>query len=113
MSRGDAQRWNARYARDGEAWLRHPPKQLLLDYIHFLPPQGRVLDAALGVGSNSEFLAQKGFQVVLMDISWVGMCLAHDRFHRKGLQFKGAFADFEIVHLRLIKKQGINGSGPR
>lgn len=74
MSRGGAQRWNARYARDGEAWLRHPPKQLLLDYIHLLPPQGRVLDAASGVGSNSEFLAQKGFQVVLMDISWVAGC---------------------------------------
>lgn len=52
MSRGDAQRWNARYARDGEAWLRHLPKQLLLDYIHLLPPQGRVLDAASGVGST-------------------------------------------------------------
>jgi len=72
----DATRWDARYLDSSQPWLPRKPRQLLLDYAHLLPNSGLALDAACGVGANGHFLAQRGLQVIALDISLVALRMA-------------------------------------
>ena len=74
-----ADRWNTRYDAEGEQWLARQPRQLLIDYAHFLPPTGLALDAACGVATNGLFLAQRGLRVIALDISEIALRLAKRR----------------------------------
>lgn len=73
MSDADRQRWNARYqegagAREPSAFLRS------LDAL--LPRTGRALDVAGGVGEDARWLARRGLDVTLVDVSEVALTRA-------------------------------------
>ena len=74
----DAVKWNGRYQTEGKKWQNGRPRQLLLDYAHKLPQSGLALDAAAGVGVHGLFLAERGWHVVALDISEVGLRLARE-----------------------------------
>ena len=99
MSHLDAHRWNARYKREGQTWLTHKPKQLLVDYLHVLPTDGFALDAASGVATNGLELARRGLKIIALDISSVGLALARQRFQMEGLNLNAAVID--LKHLQL------------
>jgi SAM-dependent methyltransferase len=58
--------WDARYRESpGPA----EPAELLTEFAHLLPRRGRALDIACGNGRNSIWLAQRGLDVVAVDLS--------------------------------------------
>lgn len=52
---------------------------MLVDLIEFLPAAGRALDVAGGAGRHAIWLAKRGFDVTLADVSDVGLQLAAER----------------------------------
>jgi tellurite methyltransferase len=93
MNHPDALRWNDRYTTEAEEWLSHSPKRLLMDFIDLIPTSGIALDAAAGVVTNGLELARKGLYVVALDISWVALHLAKQRFVAQGLRLDAAVYD--------------------
>ncbi len=68
MSRGDRERWDARYA-DGAYQSRRHPSHFLEQTADRLPHEGRALDLACGAGRNAIYLARRGLRVDAVDIS--------------------------------------------
>src|SRR5947207_5733283 len=68
MSRADRERWEKKYAA-GNPNPAFAPDPLLVQYAHLLPRQGLALDVACGVGQNAVFLAERGLEVVAVDVS--------------------------------------------
>jgi len=75
----DSDRWNSRYATEGEVWQSRPPRKLLTDYAQYIPTHGIALDAACGVANNGLFLAQHGLRVLALDISEIALRIAKQR----------------------------------
>ena len=71
MSEQDRLRWNQRY-RD-RATRVSEPALFLRSLDDVLPTQGRALDVAGGAGRNAVWLAQRGLEVSLLDISDVAL----------------------------------------
>lgn len=68
-----------------------------------LPAYARVLDLAAGEGRNSVYLAQRGYAVEAVDISWVGLMRARQRAAMAGVHVAAVAADltaFPIPHER-------------
>ncbi len=61
------EKWDRIYSQDQPD--RHAPVQLLTENAFLLPPAGRALDLACGLGANAIFLAEKGLKVTALDIS--------------------------------------------
>lgn len=99
MNHPDADRWNHRYVTDGDAWLTSQPRQLLRDFACLLPAQGWALDAAAGVAVHGRFLAKRGFRVVALDISQVGLRLARQQALADNLRLETAV--YDLSHLWL------------
>lgn len=93
MSVTDAVKWNGRYQAEGDKWQKSRPRQLLLDYADKLPATGLALDAAAGVGVHGLFLAERGWHVVALDISEVGLRLAREMAVERGLRLETAVFD--------------------
>ena len=74
MSDKDRKRWDAKYARQESA--PSEPSLLLTQLDDILPRRGRALDIAGGAGRHAIWLAQRGLDVTLADISLAGMNLA-------------------------------------
>ena len=70
MARGDRERWNARYAEEVEL---PEPSAFLLSLDAILPRRGRALDVAGGSGRNAVWLARRGLEVTLADVSDVAL----------------------------------------
>jgi SAM-dependent methyltransferase len=85
MAHPKALRWNSKYHEERKFWLDQEPRQLLTSFAHLLPPQGRALDAACGVGTNALFLVEHGLRVFGLDISEYALHLAKKR--AKSLNF--------------------------
>ena len=87
MSNSDQVRWDARYREEGD---RHrAPLPFLVAHEARLPRLGKALDLAGGAGANAVWLARRGLEVTLADVSPVGLALAQDAAQRCG----GAVAD--------------------
>ena len=73
-------RWDIRYTESPGSWTE-PDDFLKRAYDEFLSkiPAGWALDLAGGAGRNALFLAQRGWQVRLVDISEVGLGLAEEK----------------------------------
>ncbi len=74
MAAGDRERWNARYGEEGGTLLS--PSAFLVGLDSVLPRRGRALDVAGGPGRNSLWLARRGLEVTLADVSDVALLLA-------------------------------------
>lgn len=65
------QKWNRNYHKASDEQPR--PCTVLNDYHYLLPPTGRALDIACGLGGNALFLATTGLTTTAIDISEVGI----------------------------------------
>src|SRR5262249_55351144 len=80
---GDRERWNDKWrARAGEL---EPPAPFVIEQAAILPA-GRALDVAGGAGRHSVWLAQRGLDVTLIDVSDLALERAERRVTSAGLQ---------------------------
>ena len=93
MSDDDRARWDARYRRGEEG--AGAPSPFVLAAAEHVPRRGRALDVAAGAGRNGLWLASRGLDVCLVDISPVGLGLAEERAARAGLRVRTVAADLE------------------
>lgn len=77
MSDEDRKKWDGKYARQDAA--PSEPSLLLIQRNHILPRRGQALDVAGGAGRHAIWLAQRGLDVTLADISQVGLDIAKQR----------------------------------
>ncbi len=94
MSSTDRHRWDAKYA-EKPIPERLIPDDWLREQIVDLPP-GRALEPACGLGHNSIWLAQHGWQVDAVDISSVGLAQAEKLAEASGAQVNWIAADLDI-----------------
>jgi SAM-dependent methyltransferase len=73
MSDADRAKWDARWAARAGPGL---PSQVLLELADLLPRAGRALDLAGGAGRHAVWLARRGLEVTLIDISARALALA-------------------------------------
>ncbi len=73
----DQQKWDAKYAVAAEA--PREPSAVLRSLEELLPRSGRAIDVAGGAGRNAIWLAQRGLDVTIADVSPQGLALAHKR----------------------------------
>lgn len=77
------ERWNRRYGQ-------HPPPSepsaFLTDRAALLPDGGRALDLAGGGGRHAIWLARRGFEVTLADLSDTACALARERADAAGVE---------------------------
>ena len=77
---GERERWNAKWReRAGELETQAP---FLTEHAHLLPARGKALDVAGGAGRNAIWLARRGFDVTVADISDVAL----DKAERKAAE---------------------------
>lgn len=87
----DSTGWDARYAATDLVWSAEP-NQLLVAETDDLPA-GRALDVGCGEGRNALWLASKGWEVVGVDFSSVGLDKARRIAERRGLAVDWVAAD--------------------
>lgn len=90
MAQTDAVRWNKRYQETRGNWSQ-PARPFLVENAHLLPARGVALDLAMGMGQNSQFLLDRGLDVVGVDISITAALHARERCPR----LMAAVADLE------------------
>ena len=83
MSDADRQKWNQRYAEHGTTAPQ--PSPWLLEQDSLLPRTGRALDVAGGNGRHALWLARRGLDVTLCDISTAGLALAMEAARQANL----------------------------
>jgi tellurite methyltransferase len=93
MSLDDQVRWDARY-RERSAGSQQP-SPFLVAMEELLPRSGRALDIAGGAGANALWLARRGLDVTLADISPVGLALAERNAELEGLRVRTLRIDLE------------------
>ena len=81
----DAQRWDARYATDGAP---SEPSSFVVAQADRLPASGRALDLAGGGGRHAIWLAGRGLDVTLVDVSEVGLRIAGKRAADAGVTLR-------------------------
>jgi tellurite methyltransferase len=101
MSVADREKWNKKYS--GSETAPSQPSAVLIQIATYLPTRGRALDIAGGAGRNAIWLARRGLDVTLADISSVGIALARQR---------AATAHVKIQTLELDLEQQPLPSGP-
>jgi tellurite methyltransferase len=83
---------------EGNNQIRHSedmePAAFLIENVGLLP-NGRVLDVAMGGGRNSLYLAERGFDVVGVDISSAAIGQALKNASKRGLAIKAEVGDLE------------------
>ncbi|HEY0674216.1 MAG TPA: class I SAM-dependent methyltransferase [Longimicrobiales bacterium] len=72
----------------------------LYDFAFKRPPTGVVLDLGCGTGAHAVRLAQRGYDVVAVDLSMSGVKAARERFRRQGLKGRFVVADAEHLPFR-------------
>ena len=96
MVAGDRERWNARY-RDEEAPV--PPAPWLTGLDAVLPRRGRALDVGGGSGRHALWLARRGLDVTLADVSDVALGRAARAAAAEGLSLTTVEVDLEAAPL--------------
>lgn len=96
MSDADRERWDARYREEGPC-ARRPssPSSLITALDDLLPRRGRALDVAGGAGRHAVWLAGRGLDVTLVDVSPVGVDLARQAARAAGVALDARVVDLE------------------
>jgi SAM-dependent methyltransferase len=92
MAAGDRERWNARYAAEQET---PAPTPFIVSLDAMLPRRGRALDVAGGSGRNALWLARRGLDVTLADVSDVALERAARAASAAGLALSTVLVDLE------------------
>jgi 2-polyprenyl-3-methyl-5-hydroxy-6-metoxy-1,4-benzoquinol methylase len=94
---GDRERWNEKWrARAGELV---PPSSFVLAASDLLPTRGRALDVAGGAGRHAVWLARRGLDVTMVDVSDAGLDRASARAASAGLTMRFLRADLDADEL--------------
>ncbi len=96
----DRIKWDRRYAAEPADF--DSPDEFLLEHAGLLT-SGRALDLASGMGANSVFLAQKGYHVDALDISFVALSRLKAESCRRGLDIRCAAVDLDCFPLPLAR----------
>ncbi|EYF07292.1 class I SAM-dependent methyltransferase [Chondromyces apiculatus] len=92
----DRIRWNARWRERGQGHPEpDPPSSLVTARADLLPTRGRALDIAGGAGRHALWLARRGLDVTLVDISEVALDLAQRAAGQAGLPLHTLQRDLE------------------
>ena len=94
MAKDDRTRWDRRYRAQSPS-SNPTAVPLLAEHQHRLPSVGRALDVAGGAGRNGVFLAQRGLETTVLDISPVGLALARHTARANGLDLRTSVVDLE------------------
>jgi tellurite methyltransferase len=92
MANADRDRWNARYRDEPPP---EEPSAFVVGLATLLPARGRALDVAGGAGRHALWLAARGLEVTLADVSDVALALAAERARRAGVPLTTVHADLE------------------
>jgi len=96
MSDTERTAWDRRYS-EGSHQSLIPDPLLVSAYDEFIAPSflqpGRALDLAGGVGRHAMFLAERGWDVALIDVSPTALELAKTEIGRRGLRVSAELAD--------------------
>jgi len=84
--------WDERYGADGYVYGTAPSRWLVVQ-AHRLPAGGRILSLGEGEGRNAVWLAQRGFSVVAVDGSAVGLAKAGRLAAARGVAVETVHAD--------------------
>jgi SAM-dependent methyltransferase len=84
--------WDSRYGQDG-FYYGTEPNDFLVEQAGRIPSGGRVLCLAEGEGRNAVYLATKGFRVLAVDGSKVGIEKARKLASSRGVQIETQVAD--------------------
>jgi tellurite methyltransferase len=91
---GDRERWNARWReRAGEL---EDPSELLGTHSQHIPIRGKALDLACGAGRNALWLARRGMEVTLVDVSDVALDKAEAKAKRLGIADRMRFLRVDL-----------------
>ncbi|HWX53706.1 MAG TPA: class I SAM-dependent methyltransferase [Verrucomicrobiae bacterium] len=106
MNTNEKARWNQKYAEEPEKW-QAPDPFLVAAYAEYLSDAkpGRALDVAGGAGRHAIWLARKGWQIRLVDISDVATGLTREKAALLPRAVAGSVAT-ETVDLNLINNFG-------
>lgn len=96
MSEEDRRRWNTRYREQHEA---REPSAFLRSLADLLPISGRALDVAGGTGHDALWLARRGLDVTLLDISEVALERAAETARAAGVGLRTQPLDVEVEPL--------------
>jgi SAM-dependent methyltransferase len=96
MSKQDRIKWNQRYAEG--SYNKNNPVTLVEDWLPRLPV-GRALDVACGAGRNAILLAQAGYHVDAIDISYEGLNLAREAAEKQGLSINWIEQDLDQPYM--------------
>jgi len=96
MSEDDRQRWNSRYQEQPAV---REPSAFLRSLEHQLPRTGRALEVAGGLGREALWLARRGLDVTLTDVSDVALERAGEAAREAGLALRLQRLDVETEPL--------------
>ncbi len=94
MPAEDRQKWDAIHGDRG--FSPSSPSSLIVAREDFLPREGRALDVAGGTGRHALWLAERGMQVTLADISPVALKIAENEARRRKLLLSTLCMDLEL-----------------
>ena len=93
MPEADREKWDAKYADPEVAPAQ--PSAVFVDLDPFLPRSGRAIDIAGGGGRHGIWLASRGLDVTVADVSPVGLALAQQRAESAGVKIETLVVDLE------------------
>ena len=93
MSHPDASFWDDRYKNDIKWQGYRPPRQLVISHLNLFPRNGLILDVASGTTSTGIHLAERGWQVIALDVSNAALRLAQSRVQEEALPVSFAVMD--------------------
>jgi tellurite methyltransferase len=99
MADSEREKWDRQHS---ERAAREEPSSFLKEILEsdaWQIPRGRALDIATGKGRNALYLAQRGFDVVGIDISPVALTEARARAVARLLRIRWQEADLDLVQL--------------
>ncbi|MEM6296325.1 MAG: class I SAM-dependent methyltransferase [Myxococcota bacterium] len=94
MADGDAERWDAKYT--GRPLPESGPSSALRAWADVVPTRGRALDLAGGDGAQAVWMAQRGLDVTLVDVSAVALERAASLAATHRVSLHTVLADLEL-----------------
>jgi tellurite methyltransferase len=95
VASGDRERWNERHSREPA----REASRFVVGLDAVLPRRGRALDVAGGAGRHALWLARRGLEVTLADVSDVALRMASAAARREGLALATVEVDLEKAPL--------------
>lgn len=94
VSATDRERWNTRWQERSAEGQPRPPSAWIVSLDWIFPRRGRALDLAGGAGRHALWMARRGLDVTIADVSEVGLDLARRAARAAGLALSTVEVDF-------------------